>query len=221
MNKLIIFLIAISFLCCNNSVNNYTLDQDSKDVYNLALENTTGSDTLARYQFLTIAPDFSNISKIKYQKRIDSIKKIMDTATFYVKVWHDIITISSSDSLHIQETVTSNKENLKYEMDGDTSFNEALKQLCNNKLLFDTLDVTLLKSKFNYKIYSDRNPPTYKLREIGEVGFSKIAFTNNKTKAAIYTNFFCGRLCGIGQILFFEKTNGVWKFIRSWTMWAS
>lgn len=228
MNKLLIAILVLSNYSCKTSVDINKLDQDSQEIYNLSLDNTTGSDTIVRYH-LRIPPTPSQLygekvgklETVKYQKRRDSLKLMLDTIKLFVVVDHKIDTLYSSDVHNIIETITSNKNNLDYKMNGDTSFNETLRELCTNKLSFDTIDVTKLKTQFNYEIYSDRVFPNDKYRQIGTVRFSKVAFSNNKNRAAVYTSFMCGRLCGAGQILFFEKVNGNWKYIRTWEMWVS
>ncbi len=228
MNKILIAILTLSIYSCKTSVDANKLDQDSGEIYNLSLENTTGSDTIVRYH-LRIPPTppqlygdkIGKLELAKYQQRRDSLKSILDTIKLFVVVNHKIDTLYSSDVQNITETITSNKSNLDYKMEGDTSFNETLRELCTNKLSFDTIDVTKLKTQFNYQIYSDRVFPNDKYRQIGEVRFSKVAFSNNRSKAAVYTSFICGRLCGTGQILFFEKVNGKWKYVRTWEMWVS
>jgi hypothetical protein len=104
---------------------------------------------------------------------------------------------------------------------GDTSFNETLRDLCNNKLSVDTFDIKSLKPQFNYEIYSSKLVPDDKYRQIGVVSFSKVGFSKDKSKAAVYTKFVCRGLCGNGQILFFKKVDGNWKYIKRWEMWVS
>ena len=229
MNKLLIAILTLSFFSCHTSINKNELDQDSQEIYNLSLDNTTGSDTIVRYHLripplppqLPNADKYGSAERMQFNKWHDSLKKVLDTAELFVVVNHKIDTLSNSDIASIQETLSANKNNLEYKMSGDTSFNEALRELCNNKLTFDSIDATKLRTKFNYKIYTDRAFPKDKVRQIGTVGFSKIAFSNNRTRAAVYTSFICGGLCGSGQILFFEKTNGLWKYIKTWDMWVS
>ena len=226
MNKILITILTLSIYSCKTSVDTNKLDQDSEEIYILSLANTTGSDTFVRYRIPPTPQQLygdkvGKLELVKYQQRRDSLKLIMDTIQLFVVVNHQIDTLHSSDIQDIMGTITSNKNNLDYKMKGDTSFNETLKELCNNKLSFDTIDITKLKTQFNYQIYSDRGFPNDKYRQIGEVSFSKIAFSNNRSKAAIYTSFICGRLCGTGQILFFNKVNGKWKYIRTWEMWVS
>lgn len=229
MNKLLISVLTLLIYSCKTSVDRHKLDPDSQDVYNLALDRTTGSDTFVRYHLKIppIMPKLPDDKKVDSLERLqflqwqDRLRSILDTAELFVIVNHKIDTLAKSDISNILETITSNKNNLDYKMDRDTSFNEALRELCNNKLSFDTIDVTKLKTRFNFKIYSDRYFPDDDVRRIGKVRFSKIAFSNQKDKAAIYTSFICGRLCGTGQILFFKKVNGIWKYVRTWEMWVS
>ncbi len=223
MDKLLAVVLIPLIFSCKNSVDKQMLDQDTQEIYNLALDHTTGSDTIFRYHWKIppMMPQLPNADKIVFLKWQDSLKTILDTAELFVIANHKIETLTTSDIANILETITSNKSNLDYKMDGDTSFNEALRELCNNKLSFDTIDITKLKTRFNFKIYSDRYFPDDDVRRIGEVRFSKIAFSNQRNKAAIYTSFICGRLCGTGQILFFEKLNGIWKYVRTWEMWVS
>jgi len=229
MNKLLIAILVFTIYSCQTSVDRNKLDQDSQEIYNLALDNTTGSDTIVRYH-LRIPPlppqlpntdKYNSDEKLQFNKWQDSLKQILDTAELFVVVYHKIDTLSNSDIESIRETISTNKNNLEYKMNGDTSFNDAIRELCNNRLTFDTIDATKLRTKFNYRIYSDRAFPQDKVRQIGTISFSKIAFSNNGSKAAVYTSFICGNLCGSGQILFFEKVNGVWKYFRTWDMWVS
>jgi hypothetical protein len=218
------------FICsCKNSVDTYKLDKDSQEIYNLALDNTTGSDTIVRYHLRIppMQPPLDNggkvdkLERLNFQKWQDSMRTILDTTELFVVINHKIDTLYNSAITEIIETITTNKSNLDYKMNGDTSFNETLRKLCNNKLSYDTIDVLKLKTQFNYKIYSDRSYPKKEFNQIGKLRFSKIAFSYKKDKAAIYTSLMCGRLCGTGQILFFEKVKGTWKYIRTWEMWVS
>ena len=161
------------------------------------------------------------LERLSFQKWQDSMRAILDTTELFVVINHKIDTLYNSAITEIIQTITTNKSNLDYKMNGDTSFNESLRELCNNKLSYNTIDVLKLKTQYNYKIYSDRSYPKIELNQTGILSFSKIAFSNKKDKAAIYTSFMCGRLCGKGQILFYEKANGSWKYIRTWEMWVS
>jgi hypothetical protein len=229
MNKLLVIILTLFIFSCHTSVDRNELDQDSQEIYNLSLDITTGSDTIVRYHLripplppqLPNADKYDSLERMQFIKWQDSLKQILDTAELFVIVNHKIDTLSNSDITSIQETLSANKNNLEYKISGDTSFNEAIKELCNNKLTFDTIDATKLRTQFKYKIYTDREFPKDKVRQIGTVRFSKVAYSSDRKKSVVYTSLICGGLCGSGQILFFEKLNGVWKYIKSWDMWVS
>ena len=183
MNKLLIPVLTLLLFSCNNQVNNIHLDKNTIEVYNLALENTIGSDTVWRYHLKLPPPLFQtpDVSKVdgaehaRFLKWRDSVKSILDTAELFVIINHKIDTLSASDIKSIRETLTS-KSNLEYKMKGDTSFNETLLNLCNNNLTFDSIEIKNFATDFNYEIYSDKKYPDDKLRKIGSVSFSKVAF---------------------------------------------
>lgn len=229
MNKLIVIILALVIISCNTRVDINEFDQDSQEIYNLSLDITTGSNTIVRHHLripplslqLPNANKYDSVERTQFTKWKDSLKQILDTAELFVVVNHEIDTLSISDIVSIQEIISSKKTNLDYKMNGDTSFNEVIRELCNNKLTFDTIDATKLRTQFKYKIYTDREFPKDKIRQIGTISFSKVAYSSNRKKSAVYTSFICGGRCGSGQILFFEKLNGVWKYIKSWDMWVS
>ncbi|MFT3902230.1 MAG: hypothetical protein QM727_03615 [Niabella sp.] len=228
MNKLLIAILVLSIYSCKISVDTSVLDQDSRDIYSLSIANTTGSDTIFRYH-LRIPPPLptliqnaeDSIENLQYKRWQDSVRQLLSTAELFVVVNHKIDTLPKSDIESILKTISFNRDNMKYKIKGDTSFNDAIRELCNNKLDFDTIDVRELRTKFNYKIYSDRNFPDDKIHKIGTVRLSKIAFSDNRSKAAVYTSFICGGLCGSGQILFFQKINRAWNYINSWDLWVA
>lgn len=229
MTKLIIALLTIFIISCTSLVDRPKIDQDSQDILNLSLDNSVGSDSTWRYHFkippinpsLVYNKKISSLENQKFLKWQDSMRSILDTLELFVVIDHKIDTLNAEEILDILETITSNKNNLDDKMNGDTSFNDALKELCNNKLDFDTLKSDKFITQFNYKIYSDRSFPNDKFKQIGRISFSKIGFSGKKDKAAVYTIFTCGRLCGNGRILFYEKIMGKWKYVKTWERWVS
>lgn len=229
MTKLLVFTLTLLFFSCSDPINKINLDKDAIDVYNLALEKTIGSDTTWRYH-LKIPPPFlfqpSQIYKVDRDEHLrllkwrDSIKSVLDTAELFVIINRKIDTLSSSDIKRISETLNS-ENNLQHKMKGDTSFNATLLILKNKNTLFDSIKIKDFTTKFNFKIYSDKNFPDDKLRKIGSISFSRVAFNLAKNRAVVYTSFICGGLCGSGQILFFEKLNGKWEYLKTWEMWVS
>ena len=103
----------------------------------------------------------------------------------------------------------------------DTLFNNVLGILCRQNLSKDTLNIKLLKSKYNFKIYNADNAPFDQVKRIGSLRFSKIAFNLTKDKACVYTSFSCGEFCGKGDIHFFIKQKDKWKYISKWELWTS
>lgn len=212
-------------LSCTIAVDSNSLDKDSQEIYSLSLDETTGSDTIHRYH-LRIPPlppplpdaDKEDILKrIQFQKWKDSVKASLLEVELFVIVNHKIDTLANSDLLTIRQIFFSNQS----EPQRDTSFNAAIRELCNNKLMIDTLDPSKLHTTFNYKIYADREFPKDKFRKIGSVSFSKIAFSKDRSKAVVCASFFCGGLCGYGKLLFFEKPHGTWEFKNSRDLWVS
>lgn len=217
-----LFAASFIFICSCNSWKNNKTEQNASALYNLALESTTGSDTILRYH-LRIPPmpkdidwDTKRLEKFKHWR--DSLLAILDTAEIYVVVNHKKTILDSSVVQNIIKIITAKKTPPGFKMNGDTSFNEALRDLCNNRLVIDTIRVKDLKTKFNYKIYSDRNFPKDRTRKLGAVIFSKIGYSEKRDKSAIYTIFICGSHCGSEQILFFEKEQGMWKYKKEWRM---
>jgi len=226
MKNLLIIISILLIISCKTPLDKLKLNKDIQEIYNLALENTTGSDTIVRYD-LRLPPEPPNndeilsLEKKLLKKSQDSLKQILIDAELFVVVNHKLEILSSSDIADIREMVTSKKNILTNQLNGDTSFNEAIKELCNNNLISDSIETTKLRTKFNYKIYTDKAFPRDKIRHIGSVRFSKVGFSRNKNKAAVYTSFICGGLCGSGQILFFENVNKKWKHVKTWDLWIS
>jgi hypothetical protein len=95
MNKLLIVILTLSILSCNTTADKYKLDQDSQNIYNLALDYITGSDTSVRYGLrIPAMPPVSKMDKIdnlenaQYLKWQGSFKSILDAAELFVVVNH-------------------------------------------------------------------------------------------------------------------------------------
>jgi len=55
----------------------------------------------------------------------------------------------------------------------------------------------------------------------GYFSFSRVGFNREKNKALVYVRHILGPGAGIGQLLYFKKTNGLWKFINGIGVWRS
>jgi hypothetical protein len=55
----------------------------------------------------------------------------------------------------------------------------------------------------------------------GYVSLSRIGFNTTFTKAILFRSESCGSLCGSGDYILFEKTNGKWKDVDRFNCWMS
>ena len=58
-------------------------------------------------------------------------------------------------------------------------------------------------------------------RYIASIRFSDFKFSKNNNKAIFYFDFFCGNLCGSGEIIFCIKENDKWKIVNRNMLWVS
>jgi hypothetical protein len=56
---------------------------------------------------------------------------------------------------------------------------------------------------------------------IGKFSLSKLFLNKEKTRGVIYYEFKCGALCGKGELLFIENSNGRWHISKSLRSWIS
>jgi hypothetical protein len=103
----------------------------------------------------------------------------------------------------------------------DTVFNNVLTILCRQNFSKDTIDISLLKPNYNFKIYNAVNAPVDRVKKIGSLSFSKIAFNLTRDTACVFTSFICGEFCSKGDIYFFIKEHGKWRYIKKWELWNS
>jgi hypothetical protein len=208
-------------ISCHNKSDTPVIDTNENEILNLALNKVIGSDTSWRYHLklpppIPIIAFTHKIDSAEYLKTIrwrDSAQKILDTASIFVVVYKENEEIAESYIDNIKNQIVNNHN--------DTLFNETLQLLCNQNLSKDTINIALLKPKANFKIFNVGMVPDDRLRNIGSLRFSKIAFNKIKDKACIYTRFSCGELCGSGDIHFFAKKDGKWTYIKSWELWVS
>ena len=58
-------------------------------------------------------------------------------------------------------------------------------------------------------------------RYVGSIRFSDFKINQNNDRAIFYFDFFCGGLCGSGEIIFCIKEDGKWKIMDRNTLWVS
>ena len=216
MRKILFFTFIIYLSSCQYKRDKNFVESDESQILNLALDKAVGSDTTFRNWLKHNPPakpiirSTGKIDSVAYLKSIhwgDSIIKILDTASLFVVVHkkHEGMAMSFVNNIH--DTIQQNKS--------ATIFNEVLKILCDQNLSKDTTDISLLKPKYNFKIYEESALTYDPIRKIGSISFSKIAFNKQKDMACIYTSFGCGHFCGKGEIHFFIKKDSKWMHVTT------
>jgi hypothetical protein len=222
MPRLVLFILISIVYSCNSKSESLTIETDESQILNITLDKVIGSDTTWRYHLKLPPPSIpviaftDKVDSVEYLKTVswqDSALKVLDTASLFVAVSKENGYIAESHINTIESHIANNKS--------DTLFNTVLQILCNQNLNQDTIDVALLKTKYNFKIFDVSTAPNDGLRRIGTLRFSKIAFNETKNRACIYTRFSCGEFCGNGDIHFFVKKNGKWAFVKTWELWRS
>ena len=222
MQNLILFILVLVFISCQHKSDKKIVESDESQILNLALDNVVGSDTTFRFLLRRNPPPIpiiaftDKIDSVEYLKYIhwrDSIIKILDTASLFVVAFKKHEYIVDYNVRNLLDTIKQKKS--------DTLFNGVLKILCDQNLSNDTANLTLLKTKYNFKIYNSDIAPDDPLRKIGSIHFSKIAFNKQKDTACVHTRFLCGEFCSKGDIHFFLKKGDKWVYSKKIILWSS
>lgn len=70
--------------------------------------------------------------------------------------------------------------------------------------------------KQGFERYSDAYPGARQLASFSRVGFSK-----SGTDAIVVSGYFCGMLCGSGDLVILHRTRGAWRVTRVENLWVS
>jgi hypothetical protein len=96
---------------------------------------------------------------------------------------------------------------------------QAIIDSLNEKQTTYTADSFLLCSSKIVAIGDAQRSPSNCI--IGKVSLSKLFLNVEKNKGVLYYEFECGFLCGKGELLFIEKSNGRWHISKSLRSWIS
>lgn len=225
MNYYLTFLLlVIGLFSCTPSDKEPTIDADTKAILNLGLAKAVGADSAWR-EYMRIPPPFTShqtftskedsLEYVHSERWRDSVKATLDTATLFVVVYNRFESLDENDRENIHALLREGRTDL------DTGFAASLHALSSARPSLDSFPLNALEPTSNYKLYTSQSAPKDKLRRLGSISFSMIGFNTAKDKACVYTRFICGGLCGTGQILFFNKKEGRWLFVKSWEMWIS
>ena len=212
----------ILLVSCQYKNDKKNIESDESQILNFAFDKVIGSDTTYRFWLRYNSPPipfiaFTNkIDSVEYLKEIhwhDCILKILDTASLYVVV-------NRPHAYMVEFYINNLRDSIRLKK-GDTLFDGVLKILCDQNWSKDTTNITLLKPKYNFTIYNDTIAPFDRIRNIGAIHFSKIAFNTLKDTACVYTSFSRGEFSGSGEIHFIVKKENKWIFCKTFILWSS
>lgn len=222
MAKYILILYALFLLSCKSKTDKPQVETDESQILNITLDKIIGSDTTYRYHlkdrtapvpYIAFTHKIDSLEYFKRERWIDSVQNVLDTATLFVTVYKQNEDMVEAYIDMILDTIKNRRT--------DTAFNYVLNLLCRQNFSKDTIDISLLKPKYNFKIYNADIAPVDRVKKIGSLRFSKIAFNLTKDTACIFTSFHCGEFCSKGDIYFFIKVHGKWRYIKKWELWKS
>jgi hypothetical protein len=224
----IIFVIGL-FITCNNRTEQKGFDNSEiNEILNIVFDATVGPDTLWSKNLL-IPPvflpqsgqksDADKVEFVKYLRSIDNLKMKLDTAKLYVFI-NDSLVKFPENRIRIKSMTESKYFMGNFEI--DSTFRPLIVKLFNYSES-RPLDISKLKSKYNYQIDFISNKDKYpsSIIEIGSVNMTNPVFNSDLTMACIYSEIFCGGECGGGSIIFLKKVNGQWKIEGQRQLWVS
>ena len=225
-------ILAMLYPCilCLNPTNRKASTLDVQHILQLALDRAVGSDN--KYRLSKLPPQISKSDFIKHVGSTsdyasflnfrDSLKSLLDTATLHVVVGANYYFLTEWDkqSVHRASVLVKKDEGV------DALFLEALSNLVKDDSLHSDQSVPPLTTNHNYKLlryYSAFGVADDfdKLRRIGSISFSRVAFNHSYNRACVYTTFVCGTLCGYGRVHFLKRVNDEWNYIASYHTWVS
>lgn len=219
MRKIFLFILVTSCLSCQQ--NKKVIESDESQILNMALDKVIGSDTTFRslmkhhpapIPVIAFTDKIDSAEYLKIKRWRDSVIRVLDTASLFVKVYRKH---ESMAEFYVQNLLDSIKKKR-----GDTAFNGVLKILCGQNLSRDTVPFSVLKPANNFKIYPDNAGPHDEIRDMGSIGYSKIAYSNRKDTACVFTSTVCGEFCSRGDIHFFVKRGNEWIYRKKLVLWT-
>lgn len=142
----------------------------------------------------------------------------LDTSELKIFLYDTLTTYKSNDFL---EGVLTNR-NFDANFPVDTSWIKLIRKL-NQMDAPLNFNLTEINQTGNYNLVSQEefNDTTDNKRRIGIMTLSRVAFSENLKRGVFYYSFYCGRLCGWGNIVFVEKKGDEWKIVGQREMWVS
>lgn len=219
MRMLFLYILIISIASCQQ--HKEIIESDESQILNMALDKAIGSDTTFRSLMkhhpapIPVIPFTDKIDSAEYlmiKHWRDSVIRVLDTASLFIRVYRKQEIIPESYVQDLLDSIKNKRE--------DTVFNGVLKILCDQHLSRDTVPVSVLKPAYNFKIYPDNAGPLDEIRDMGSIGYSKIAYSNRKDTACVLTSTSCGEFCSRGDIHFFVKRGHEWIYSKKLVLWT-
>jgi hypothetical protein len=148
-----------------------------------------------------------------YKRYYDSIKSILDTG-------YAFITLIDS----FAQTRSVQKEDLRgiqmiYR--GDPGVHDLIKDIASDSLSGNLFDIKSISDSTRLHVKTGKLERMNDVRSIAGFSFSKIAFNQLKTKAAVYMEYYCGGRCGYGELRVLEKKSGRWIVTGKQRTWIA
>lgn len=235
MKPTILLYVFLFLAACKPSGNNKTeLSADEYAVINTVLKTVIPVDTTfkASVIFLNSPPLFPppyppgySVKKIRAEKlqwirHADSIRKVLDTARFYVYIsdslfhfpGHYLVGIGKGTKEGLRADGFNHPDMVKQiALNADTNakairFTRSLiKPVPHYTMVFYTGHMQLPKSRYTPGLY----------------GMSRVCFNKGRTTACVYTNSYCGEKCGRGSLFFLTKKGLKWEIVDSCMLWIA
>ncbi|AIZ42457.1 hypothetical protein [Cellulophaga baltica] len=167
------------------------------------------------------------IEKEKFDEAVDNPKlekadMVLGIEPYHINPKREFRTWYSNDSsfprMHYKDSLHSEDfDNLLIQLIDSTKFNKGKLELdkLNEKGRYIIKDLGKLE-KENKEYW---NSSEY--RYVASIRFSDFKVNQTNDKAIFYFDFFCGSLCGSGEIIFCIKEGGKWKIADRNALWVS
>lgn len=189
-------ILALAILSCTNNRNNAAI-QDSTDCLT----------TVDLYGFLNyVLTDTTEIGLVKDGYKVISDIEMLPPPGFFEGTFRDYLSqlLSETDTLFISNQL---RELLSFRTDKMSEFGFTVVKVSE-------LRAQKLKGEeFWDLIYRDYGQ--------GLLTVSRPIFNRDCTKAYVRVGYSCGRLCGGGEDVIFDKVDGNWKLTESVSRWVS
>jgi hypothetical protein len=197
------FILFLIFTGCKTELSTRSFDNDVQAIIVANIKETIGIGDSAKmtYRF----PPLREFDHPDYKRYYDSIKFLLDTADSF-------ITLIDS----FAQTHSRNKEDIRgvqMTYHGDQAVHDLIAAIVTDSTSKNSFNIKSISDSIRLHVKTGKLERMYDVRSIAGFSFSKIAFNQAKTKAAVYMHYFCGGKCGYGELRILEKKSGEWKVI--------